>query len=235
MILWRLSTSLAVATELNLYVDPRKDQNKPWINVFWEDTKNYLMTYPSMSASGGMVQESRIPLEPTGVPSRSKGGPGTGRKKSVWKREEKNSLFPHRLLCSIPSVQRKSNTNILINNFCISEFNRTQYQSHLKNSFVVCGGLIFPVCVFECVDLSECVLGPTRMNKALHSSGISLTFTADPFILRFKSPGLSYLRGIKQGREYTSTHTQTLTPHKHIYCTNSFNVRVCTWAIQGLN
>lgn len=51
------------------------------------------MTYPSMSASGGMVQESRIPLEPTGVPSRSKGGPGTGRKKrEVCEREKRRTV-----------------------------------------------------------------------------------------------------------------------------------------------
>lgn len=36
------------------------------------------MTYPSiLLASGGMVQERRIPLEPTASPSRPKGGPGT--------------------------------------------------------------------------------------------------------------------------------------------------------------
>ncbi len=57
------------------------------------------------------------------------------------------------------------------------------------------------------------------MNKASHSSGISLTFTADPFILWFKRLGLSYLRGIKQGREYdpfTHTHTHTHT-HPCVY------------------
>jgi len=46
--------------------------------------KNYLMTYPSiLFASGGMVQESRIPLEPTASPSRPKGGPGTKMKREV--------------------------------------------------------------------------------------------------------------------------------------------------------
>lgn len=60
--------------------------------------------------------------------------------------------------------------------------------------------------------LRECILGRSLMNKASHSSGISLTFTADLFILWFKSQGLSYLRGIKQGREYTHTHKHT---HAH--------------------
>lgn len=41
------------------------------------------------------------------------------------------------------------------------------------------------------------------MNKASHSSGISLTFTSDPFIQWFKGPGLSYLTGIKQWRKCT--------------------------------
>lgn len=39
------------------------------------------MTYPSMlCASLGMVQDSKIPLEPTGSPSRITGGPGTKEK-----------------------------------------------------------------------------------------------------------------------------------------------------------
>lgn len=52
------------------------------------------MTYPStLLASGGMVQESRIPLEPTASPSRPEGGPGTAGEegKCVTEREERKS------------------------------------------------------------------------------------------------------------------------------------------------
>lgn len=39
--------------------------------------KDDLMTYPSiLLESGGTVQDSRIPLEPTASPSRPEGGPG---------------------------------------------------------------------------------------------------------------------------------------------------------------
>lgn len=66
-----------------------------WIDtvsqIFKKTTKNYLITYPSIFlALGGMVQESRIPLEPTASPSRLTGEPGTGEEK---RREETFSLI----------------------------------------------------------------------------------------------------------------------------------------------
>jgi len=65
------------------------------------------------------------------------------------------------------------------------------------------------------------------MNKASHSSGISLTFTADPFIHWFKSPGLSYLKGIKERRKYTHSHTCTHThPPTLLLCSIVF-LSVC--------
>ncbi len=72
-----VSKTLKLSKLVNLRLITCEDPHK-----LTKMTKNYLMTYPSMlSASGGMVQESRIPLEPTASPSRLEGGPGTGREK----------------------------------------------------------------------------------------------------------------------------------------------------------
>lgn len=72
-----------------------------WINVFLMMQQNFLfkvkaaekneddlMTYPSiLLESGGMVQDSRIPFEPTASPSSPEGGPGAaGYEKKVKKR-----------------------------------------------------------------------------------------------------------------------------------------------------
>lgn len=107
---------------------------------------------------------------------------------------------------------KKSNVNIEINN------NLYVYHRLIEHSTVViCRKVLLMlyvgywnfvfVCVCVGVSLGECLLGWSLMNKASHRSGISLTFTADLFILRFKRPGLNYLRGIKQWREYTHVHT----------------------------
>lgn len=55
-----------------------------------EKNEGDLITYPSkFLESGGMVQDSRIPLEPTASPSRPEGGPGAaGYKKRCVKEEE---------------------------------------------------------------------------------------------------------------------------------------------------
>lgn len=54
-----------------------------------EKNEDDLMTYPSiLLESGGVVQDSRIPLEPTASPSSPEGGPGaSGYKKRVVKEE----------------------------------------------------------------------------------------------------------------------------------------------------
>lgn len=104
--------------------------------------------------------------------------------------------------------QNKLSTLVLINNFCI--IYSTDYS-------VVWRMVLLSVVDWssECVWVCVCwvcmkgVLGWTLMNKASHSSGISLTFTADPFILWFKSPGLSYLKGIKQQSRHTHTFIHT--------------------------
>ena len=53
------------------------------------EKKDDLITYPSILLElGGMVQDSRIPLEPTASPSRPEGGPGAaGYKGSCVKKE----------------------------------------------------------------------------------------------------------------------------------------------------
>lgn len=117
--------------------------------------------------------------------------------------------------------QNNLSTLVLINNFCI--IYSTDY-------CVVWRMVLLSVVDWssECVWVCVCwvcmkgVLGWILMNKASHSSGISLTFTADPFILWFKSPGLSYLKGIKQQSRHTHTHTHLYT-HTHLRCANPFS------------
>lgn len=54
-----------------------------------EKNEDDLMTYPSiLLESGGMVQDSRIPLEPTASPSRAEGGPGAAGDKEKRVMEE---------------------------------------------------------------------------------------------------------------------------------------------------
>lgn len=167
------------------------------------------MMYPSIFFEfWGMVQESKIPFDPTGPPINCEGGPGT----TEMRRKEDNQKQPGYITAKFIQLcilyLHPKDRNYYLTNVVQLQNNSLSIRSD---------AFVSPIhqkcaCVVKCVcGLHECFFTGTLMNKASHSSGISLAFTAELFIQWFKSFSLSYLKGIKQYRKYKNTHTTSST------------------------